>query len=95
MTMQTDVKSAALTGSGSVFAGPARVKAVCFSNAGTASSFVLKDGGTSGTARLTINTPAAAGFHTVNLPAEGILFSTNVYATFTDANVAAITVFYG
>ena len=93
--MQTDVKAAALTASGSVFGGPARVKGIHYSNAGTASSFVLKDGGSGGTAKLTIYTPAAAGSCMVLLPGEGVQFTTSVYASFADANVASITVFYG
>ena len=93
--MQTDVKATSLTTSGSVFGGPARVKGIVVTCAATASSLVLKDGGSSGTTIMTITTPAAAGIQNILLPGEGIKFNTSIYATFTDANVTAATVFYG
>jgi flagellar basal body P-ring protein FlgI len=54
---------------------------------------VLKDGGASGTAKITLNTPAVAEMFNALLPGEGIKFSTDVYVDVT--NVASVTVFYG
>ena len=93
--MQTDVKAKSLTASGSVFGGPARVKGIVVTCADTASSLVLKDGGSSGTTVMTITTPAAAGIQNILIPGEGVKFNTSIYATFADANVTSTTVFYG
>ena len=95
MGMQYDVKAKSLTTSGAVFAGPARVKGLVVTTSANASSLVLKDGGSSGTVIMTITTPAAAGIQSILIPGEGVRFLTDVYATFTDANVTAATVFYG
>lgn len=96
MTMQYDVKSAHLNASGSVFAGRTRVKgfSIC-ATASTAGTLLLKDGGSSGTTLLEVDIPSNSNpnsFYTL-IPGEGILFSTNVYASLT--GIASVTVYYG
>tara|TARA_R110000868_G_scaffold354563_1_gene615870 strand:+ start:8200 stop:8433 length:234 start_codon:yes stop_codon:yes gene_type:complete len=71
------------------------VLGVYFTNSATGSSFILKDGTTaSGTARLTITTPAAAGNGDIMIPDMGILFETGVYIDVADANVTSVTVLF-
>ena len=91
--MQTDVKSVAATSTGELVGSRTRVKGLVITASATAGSVVLTDGGSSGTAKLTINTPANADLHNVLIPAEGVLFESSVYATLT--NVTSITAFYG
>ena len=93
MTMQTDVLSATRTTDGTLVSGPARVKGILLTTTTTAGSVVLKDGGASGTTRLTMNTPAVAEMFNALLPGEGIRFTTDVYVDVTD--VSSVTVFYG
>ena len=93
MTMQTDVLSAVATADGTMVSGRTRIKGVVITATSTAGSVVLKDGGSTGAAKLTINTPAVAEIFNVLVPAEGILFSTDVYVDVTD--VSSVTVFYG
>ena len=93
MTMQTDVLSATRTTDGTLVSGPARIKGILLTTTTTAGSVVLKDGGASGTTRLTLNTPAVAEMFNALLPGEGIRFTTDVYVDMTD--VSSITVFYG
>jgi hypothetical protein len=93
MTMQTDVLSATATADGTIVAGPARIKGVLLTTTSTAGSVVLKDGGASGTTRMTLNTPAVAEMFNALLPGEGVRFSTDVYLDVTD--VSSVTVFYG
>lgn len=93
MTMQTDVLSATRTTDGTLVAGPARIKGILLTTTSTAGSVVLKDGGASGTARVTLNTPAVAEMFNALLPGEGIRFNTSVYVDVTD--VSSVTVFYG
>ena len=101
MAMQTDVlASQALTSTGqftdqaSANIGRARVKAVYMVPSGTAGSVVFKNGGSGGTAVMTLNTVASATQPTyLILPGEGVLFSTNVHGTVT--NVGSVTIFYG
>lgn len=93
MSVQTDVKSATLTADGVAYAGRTRVKSLVLLSTATAGSVVLKDGGASGTAKLTVNTPAAADLHNILLPGEGVLFESSVYVDVT--NVSSVTVVYG
>jgi len=101
MGMQTDVQaSQVLTADGqftnqaSATIGRARIKAVYIVPSATAGSIVFKDGGTSGTTVLTLNTVASATQPTyLILPGEGVLFSTNIYADVT--SIGSVTIFYG
>ena len=90
--MQTDVKAISLAASGTVSAGRTRVRGMVIEPGGSTGSVVLKDGGSSGTTIMTINTVANGETFNVVIPAEGVLFATDAYATLTNAKV---TVFYG
>jgi hypothetical protein len=90
----SDLKAVTLTASGSVFAGRTRVKAIYFVDGVAAGSVVLKDGGVGGTTLLDLATPASAtSWEYLELPGEGILFSSSVYLTLT--NATSVTVFLG
>lgn len=91
--MQTDVKAASNTASATFYAGPTRVKGIVVTTGASAGTLVVSDGGSGGTARITINTPAAAGIQNVLIPGEGVKFDSSVYVALT--NVTAATVFYG
>ena len=99
--MQTDVlASVPITASGQ-FTDQAttnlarcRVKSIYIVPTGTAGSLVLRDGGSGGTVKATINTVASASQPTyMLLPGEGLVFQTAVYGTVT--NLGSATVFYG
>lgn len=71
-----------------------RVKAVYIVPTATAGSLILRDGGSSGTIKATINTVASATQPTyMLLPGEGLLFQTAVYGTV--LNLGFATIFYG
>jgi hypothetical protein len=99
--MQTDVlASVPITASGQ-FTDQAttnlarcRVKSIYIVPSATAGSLVLRDGGSGGTVKATINTVASASQPTyMLLPGEGLVFQTAVYGTVT--NLGSATVFYG
>jgi hypothetical protein len=87
--MQTDVKPKTLTSSGAVFEGRARVKGMIVTPTGSAGSVTIADGSTS---VFTVYTIASGETFNVLIPGEGVLCSSNVYATLSNANC---TVFYG
>lgn len=96
MTMQTDVKSTHLNASGSIFGSRARIKGfVMCASASLAGTLLLKDGGSGGTTVIEVDIPANSNPNSfyVLVPGEGVLCSTNIYATMT--NLASVTVFYG
>lgn len=92
MTMQTDVKSAYLSATGTAVSARVRVKSLVIACTATAGSVILRDGGASGTTLLRVDTPAAAAIQNVLIPGEGILFGTDVHGTLTNCTA---TVVYG
>ena len=86
-----DVQSTKATANGSIFGGPARVRGVYYVGTSGAGSITLKNGGSSGTSTIVIDTPAS-GYGTIPVPGDGVLFTTNVYANL--VNITSLTVFY-
>ncbi len=91
MTMQTDVKAVSLAASGAATTFRARLRGCIIEPGTSAGSVEFKDGGASGTSKFTVNTVANGEPFNCLIPAEGVLFQTDVYATLTNAKV---TVFY-
>jgi hypothetical protein len=98
-TYSVDVKATNLTGSGAIFAGPARVLAIYYVADTTAGSIVIRDGGASGTIVATFQTPLGANSAgnewatQIDIPGNGLLCRTNAYATL--SGIDKVTVFYG
>jgi hypothetical protein len=99
--MQTDVlASNTITSTGNLKEatgtnnlGRCRIRGVYIVAGASAGSVTLKDGGVSGTLKLTLNSVGSAtAAQYFLLPGEGILFGTDVYATIT--NAASVMVFY-
>jgi hypothetical protein len=101
MGMQTDVlASQARTDDGQLLdqagntIGRARIKSIYIVPAAGAGSVVFKDGGASGTTKITINTLASSSSpNYMLLPGEGVLFTTNIYVDVT--TIGSVMVFYG
>lgn len=99
--MQTDVLASVPLSASGAFTNQAaadikrcRVKAVYIIPGASAGTLVLKDGGSGGATKITINTVASATQPTYLLmPGEGLLFNTDVYGTLTNVNFA--TIIYG
>ena len=99
--MQTDVlASVPITSSGQFTdqtptnLARCRVKAVYIVPTATAGSLILRDGGSGGAIKATLNTVASATQPTYILfPGEGLVFQNAVYGAVT--NLGSATVFYG
>ena len=100
MAMQTDVLASGVRTTSGQLADQAgndlgrnRIKAIYIVPAAGAGSVVFKDGGVSGTTRLTVNTLASSTApNYLLLPGEGIVFQTDIYVAVT--TVASVMVFY-
>jgi hypothetical protein len=90
--MQTDVKAKSVSVSGSVYGDRTRVKGLVITPGASAGSVTLKNGGSGGTSVMVIDTVAQGEAFNVVIPGEGVLFTTDVYATLSNAT---LTVFYG
>ena len=81
------------TETGTVQSGRTRVYGLYYTGTATAGDIVLKDGGSGGTAKVTLSKAAVAESKMVEFP-RPVLFKTDVYATFTTEQVTSITVFH-
>jgi hypothetical protein len=98
--MQTDVLASAVRTTDGLLADQAgntlgrnRIKAIYIIPAAGAGSVVFKDGGASGTVKMTVNTLASSTAPDyILLPGEGLVFQTNIYVDVTD--IASVMVFY-
>ena len=100
MAMQTDVLASAVRTTDGLLADQAgntlgrnRVKAIYIVPDTVAGSVVFKDGGASGTTRMTVNTLASSTTPDyILIPGEGLVFQTNIYVDLT--SVVSVMVFY-
>jgi len=91
----SNLSSVTKTADAAAISGRTRVVGIYFTNTATASSFSLKNGSTSsGTALVTINTPAAAGSSDIIVPDMGILFTDGVFIDVADVNVTSVTLLF-
>ena len=90
--MNSDIIASTVTGNATAHSTRARLKGLTFTHAATGGNIVFRDGGASGVVRLTIATPAAAGFQDVRFPCNGILFETDVHVTVGDATSVTVLV---
>lgn len=86
----SNIRATTRTDDGSIYASRARVKGIHVTTT-DAGSIVLKDGGSGGSALLTVAIGASYSGNII-IPDDGILFETNVYLDLT--NATSVTVFY-
>ena len=85
--------TAQTTETGTIRSGRTRVFGV-YLDSGTASGdFHLRDGGSGGTLKFKVKTPAAVGGISINFPGPN-LFENDVYCNFTTEHVIEATVFH-
>ena len=88
-----DVRAVQIAASGTVVAGPARLRGIYINSLVGGGAVEFKDGGSGGTSRLILTHPAAVGTVYVPLPDGGIPFGTDIDATMA-VGIDTITVFY-
>ena len=96
--MQTDVKSTHLSAAGSIFAGRSRLRGIVVAPAAsTAATFEVRDGGATGQILFQMDIPSNTNPNSyyITIPAEGILYQTNLYLTLSVGSVTGLTFFYG
>jgi hypothetical protein len=94
MTTLTNVFSAHLDATGTIYAGATNLAGYQVAPGGTAGEIIFRDGGASGTVRLRVNIPVTPLTPISTLiPGNGIRFTTNIHVTLPTA--AAVTIFCG
>jgi hypothetical protein len=95
MASLTNVFAVHEDATGTMYAGATNLAGYQLASGGVAGEIVFRDGGSGGTTLIEIDIPSNSNPNSfyVAIPQEGVLFTTNVYATLT--NIASVTVFYG
>jgi hypothetical protein len=94
MSTLTNVFSAHVNATGTIYAGATNLAGYQALSGGTAGEIVFRDGGASGTVRLRINIPANSNNPFANIiPGNGIRFTTDIHVTL--PGTASITIFCG
>lgn len=93
MAEDTPVQAVRITATGTVWAGPGRVRAYTLVAGAAAGTVVLRDGGAGGTILATFDSPASATWQQSLDMDGGIKFNTSIHATLT--NVPFITFLIG
>lgn len=87
----TAYRDVGTSGAGEIYGGPARLRQLTVNTEGSGTpQVILKDGGASGTTKLTIDLQAGDTF-SVNIPDEGIKFETDIYVS--ETALDGVTVF--
>lgn len=87
----TAYRDVGTAGDGTVYAGPARLRQLTVNTEASGTpQVILKDGGSSGAVKLTIDLQVGDTF-SVNIPDEGIKFETDIYVD--ETALDGITVF--
>ena len=92
--MQTDVSAASVSTSSTAVSYRTRVRGLVVNPGSANGTIVLKDGGSSGTTLLSLATTANGEPFNILIPAEGIVFETDVYVALTGTGTSAV-IFYG
>ena len=82
-----------LAADGEIVGTGAKVLGVHYIGTTTIGVLQLKDGGSGGTVKIDLNTPAVVGSGFISIGGGGIVFDTDVYLNI-DANVTSVTVIY-
>ena len=80
---------------GGVFAGRTRVRQANVGSGGAIGNVDFRNTGTAGTSLITLRTQATAGdISTVNIPQDGILYTSGAYISFSEVNCNSVTVYF-
>ena len=95
MSFASDIQATTLTNTGTAVPRRVRLAGVNVIATATSGTLTFRDGGATGTVRLTYTTPAAAGAYDLLIPDNGIVFETDMHVTFSDnTNVTSVVVLY-
>jgi hypothetical protein len=90
----SNIQSVQKTASAQAVDGRSRLLGVYFTGTATPATLTLKSGGASGTAKLTLTTPAVAGQQDLIIPDMGILFEDGIHIGVSSADITSVTLLF-
>lgn len=89
----SNIQSAYATGTAQMVNGRSRLVGIYFTST-AAATMTFKSGGASGTTRLTLASPSAAGSDSILLSEMGLLFESGIHLTVSGAAITSVTLFF-
>ena len=89
----SNIQSAYATGTGQMVNGRSRVVGIYYTSTGAA-TMTFKSGGASGTTRVVLASPTAAGSDSILLSEMGLLFESGVHLTVSGAAITSVNLFF-
>jgi hypothetical protein len=90
----SNIQSVQKTTTAQAVNGRARLLGVYFTHSAIPATLTLKSGGSGGTARLTLTTPAAAGSQDLIIPDTGVLFEDGIHIGVSSAEITSVTLLF-
>ena len=90
----SNIQSVQKTTTATAVNGRTRLLGLYFTNTATAATLTLRSGGSGGTVKLTVNSPASAGSQDLMIPDMGILFDDGIHVTFSSAEITSVTLLF-
>jgi hypothetical protein len=94
MSFASDISSVSKTATSQAVNGRSRLAGMYFTHTVTPATITLKSGGASGTALMTMTSPAAAGSQDMIIPDNGILFPDGIHITLSSAEITSVTLLF-
>lgn len=87
----SNIQSVQKTTTATAVNGRTRLIGLYITHTATSATLTLRSGGSGGTVKLTMTTPAAIGSQDLIIPDMGILFDDGIHATFSSAEITSAT----
>lgn len=90
----SNIQSVQKTTSAQAVNGRTRLLGVYFTHTATPATLSLKSGGSGGTTKLALTTPASIGSQDLIIPDAGVLFDDGVYIALSSAEITSVTLLF-
>ena len=94
MSFASDIQAVRKTATGDAVNGRTRLAGLYFTHTATPATITLRSGGSGGTTKFAITSPAAAGSQDLIIPDNGILFESGIHITLSSAEITSITLLF-
>ena len=94
MSFASDIQAVQKTATGDAVNGRTRLAGLYFTHTATPATITLRSGGGSGTTKIVMTSPAAAGSQDMIIPDNGILFEDGIHLTLSSSEITTVTLLF-
>jgi hypothetical protein len=95
MSFASDIQAVTVSSTAQAVQGRTRLQGLIYVSTTTSADLTFRDGGSNGTVRLKLKSPASAGSNDIIIPDDGILFRDGIHITVSNStHVPSVTLLY-